>query len=126
MGVFPGRPLQDVFTAAAEGAGGTVVPVADVGPGRRGRRSWACGSRATPRTARFRSVFLGFNPRRCSSADAHGDVVERALGWLGVTRGGSYPTPVAGAATHVGAQRCRRRAESRSSRSCAAVGARRR
>jgi M6 family metalloprotease-like protein len=87
MGVFPGRPLQDVFGAAAEGVGGTVTPVAGWD---RGGEGALMGVRVEGDEAHggFRSVFLGFNLLQLSSSNQAIDVVGRVLTHFEIDRPG--------------------------------------
>ena len=85
--VFPGRPLQDVFTAA-ESSKGAVTPIA----------TWEKGGDGSLMGLRveggdgFRTVFLGFNPSQLLAGDDVATVLSRSLTWLGVEPGG-YTTP---------------------------------
>jgi hypothetical protein len=97
MGVFPGRPLQDVFTLAESDAG-TAKAIA----------TWDKGGEDSLMGVRvegdadhgsFRSVFLGFNPSQVRSADGTVTLLERALGWLGVS-GAAYPASPAPVLRH--------------------------
>ena len=90
MGVFAGRPLQDVF-AQADSTKGTSVPLATWSKGGEGS---LMGVRVEGNAEHgaFRSVLLGFNPSQVLGADAVVNVLERSLGYLGVT-GGGYPQP---------------------------------
>lgn len=85
--VFPGRPLQDVFTEA-ESSKGAVTPIA----------TWEKGGEGSLMGLRvegddgFRTVFLGFNPSQLLAGDDVATVMSRTLTWLGIEPGG-YATP---------------------------------
>jgi M6 family metalloprotease-like protein len=84
--VFPGRPLQDVW-AKATSKKGTATSIA----------AWSKGGTGSlmgvkvQGTSGFRTVFLGFNPAQVVQGGAVTSVLEKSLGWLGVTPGG-YPS----------------------------------
>jgi M6 family metalloprotease-like protein len=83
--VYPGRPLQDVWTAATEGVGGTVTPVADW---EKGGDAALMGVRVTGDAAHgnFRTAFLGFNLSQLTSSSQVVDVLDRMLTHFGVPR----------------------------------------
>jgi hypothetical protein len=97
LGVFAGRPLQDVFVEADSAKGGS-YPVATWSKGDEGS---LMGVRVQGDAdhAGFRTVFLGFNPSQVLSADMTTSVLERSLGWLGVT-GGGYSAPARAVVRH--------------------------
>ena len=86
--VFPGRPLQDVFTAATEGVGGAVTPVADW---EKGGEEALMGVRVTGDAAHggFRTAFLGFNLSQLTSSNQAMDVLDRMLTHFGIA-----PAPI--------------------------------
>jgi M6 family metalloprotease-like protein len=84
--VFPGRPLQDVFTKA-DSKKGTATPIATWDKGGTGS---LMGVKVEGRTG-FRTVFLGFNPAQAVSGAAVATVLQKSLRWLGVAPGG-YPS----------------------------------
>src|SRR3954453_8741589 len=99
--VFPGRPLQDVFTSP-ESANGAVTPLAKWD---KGGDDALMGLRVEGNAEHhgFRTVFLGFNPEQLTAGANAVSVISRTLGWLGVTPGG-YPIPTNAVIRHTGVQ----------------------
>lgn len=80
--VFPGRPLQDVFTLATSSKG-TATPIA----------TWDKGGKGSlmgikTQGASFRTIFLGYNLAQSVQGAEVARVLERSLAWFGVTPGG--------------------------------------
>lgn len=90
--VFPGRPLQDVFTAAGAETG----LVTDVASWEKGGAGALMGVRldADAEHGGFQTVFLGFNLSQLTETDDVIAVVDGVMGHFGVSRGGYEPAKV--------------------------------